>query len=79
MQSSCDRFVTLRGGLVVPLDAFNLALDLERRGARIELADGDRLWVRPRSVLTDADREAIRRWRHHFRAIVSYQVPNDVP
>ena len=64
-------FVVLRGGLTLPVDAVRLALDLERRGLRLA-ADGDSLSVGPRELITDADRNLIRRWKAHLLAIVSY-------
>jgi hypothetical protein len=58
-------------GLTVPLDALRLALDLENRGLHFTL-DGDGILVGPRDRLTDDDRDAIRRWRTHLRALVGY-------
>ena len=77
LSNVADRLVTLRGGLVVPLAALQVAWSLEDRGARFELADDDRILVRPASVLTDEDRQNIQRWRGALRAIVAYEVPDD--
>jgi hypothetical protein len=65
--------VPLKGGLVVPLDALLLAWSLEDRGATFAL-DGDELIVdTPQAaVLTNEDRMAIRRWRAHLIAIITY-------
>ena len=65
-----SKFVTLRGGLTVPLAALQLALDLEGREIHLAL-DGDGLSAGPRERLTDADRSEIRRWKLHLRAIVA--------
>ena len=64
-------FVTLRGGLTLPLDALRLAWALEERGLHMGVLD-DLLTVGPRELLTDADRDLIRRWKPHLLAIVSY-------
>jgi hypothetical protein len=64
-------FVTLRAGLALPLAAVRLALDLEARGLHLGV-NGDMLWVGPRDLLTDDDRELIRRWKPHLLAIVAY-------
>lgn len=34
--------------------------------------DGDMLVIGPRTLLTDRDREQIRRWKLHLMAIVTY-------
>ena len=65
-------FVTLKGGLVVPLPALRLALDLEHRGFRLALDEHQQFVIEPTSTLTEADRAAIRRWRLHLGAIVAY-------
>ncbi len=60
-----DRFVGLRGGLIIAVDACTLLPDLEARGFR---AIGDRekvLIVQPANRLTNADRVHIRRWKWH--------------
>ena len=66
-----SEFVVLRGGLTLPLPALQLAWELETRGLHVE-RDGDRLFVGPRELLTDADRCRIRRWKRHLLAIASY-------
>ena len=68
--SASEQFVVLPG-LTLPLAAVRLALDLENRGMHLIL-DGDGILVGPRDRLTDEDRDAIRRWRLHLRAIVAY-------
>lgn len=64
-----SRYVFLADGLAVPIEPLQLALDLEQRGCSIERV-GDDLFVRPRSLLTDADRDALRRWRWHMLALL---------
>lgn len=68
-------FISLKGGLVLPVDVFELALDLERRG--ISLAtDADHQFIVPIDPrLTEADYAAIARWRHHLGAAVDYRAP----
>jgi hypothetical protein len=70
---SVSDFVTLRGGLTLPLAAVRLAFDLEGRGLHLRLeGGGDVLSVGPGDRLTDADRALIRRWKPHLVAIVGY-------
>ena len=65
-------FVALKGGLVLPLPAMLLALDLERRGFGMSLDAGGQFQIEPAATLTEADVAGIRRWRHHLGAIISY-------
>jgi TubC N-terminal docking domain len=65
-------FVIFRGGLVVPLPAVYLALDLERRGCTMRLDEFQDIVVEPHSALTDADWPAIHRWRRQLAAILGY-------
>jgi hypothetical protein len=65
-------FVTLRGGLTVPLPAFLLALDLERRGFTLSLDASEQAVIAPTMALTDIDLIAVGRWRLHMGAIVGY-------
>jgi hypothetical protein len=69
--SSSD-FVALRGGLTLPLPAVELAIDLERRGLQLRVEKGDVLCVGPRDRLTDEDRAALRRWKAHVLALLTY-------
>ena len=72
--SGCEfvsEFVTLRGGLIVPLPAVQLALNLEARGLHLR-PDGDALLIGPRELLTDEDREAVRHWKPHLLALLAY-------
>lgn len=64
-------FVVLKGGLTVPLDAVRFALDLESRGGQL-VAEGDDILIGPSSLITDEDRQAVRRWRRHLHAILAY-------
>jgi hypothetical protein len=68
-------FVTLKGGLTIPVPALRLAIDLEARG--IPLAtDADRRFVVPKDQrLTADDLVNIQRWRGHLGAIVDYRAP----
>ena len=64
--------VSLKGGLVVPVPALRLALDLEGRGFRMGLDEHRQFVIEPTSTLTEADLVAIARWRLHLGAIVTY-------
>jgi hypothetical protein len=68
-------YVDLKGGLVVPRPALELALDLEER--RIPLAtDADHRFIMPADPrLTAADRAAIARWHPYLGAIIEYEAP----
>ena len=70
---SLPDFVTLKGGLTLPLPAVELALDLERRGIRLWTEDGEVLFVGPPKQLTDDDRVALRRWKPHVLALLAYE------
>lgn len=72
MSKDSDAYVTLRNGLTVPVEALRLAWALEDRGATLAVAGEDTLLVKPRGLLTDADREAIRRWKLHLLALALY-------
>jgi hypothetical protein len=67
--SASDRYVTLRGGLTVPLEPVLLVLDLEARGLTLR-RDGDDLVIQPRAQLTDTDRAKLRRWKPHVLALI---------
>ena len=58
---------------VVPhnLAAVRFALDWEARGGEL-LTDGHGILLGPKALITDDDRQAVRRWRQHLRAIASY-------
>jgi hypothetical protein len=59
----------------LPVEAIELALDLERRGIPLA-ADADHQFVVPNDPrLNEADYAAIARWRHHLGAVVDYRAP----
>ena len=68
-------FVTLKGGLVLPLPAVLLALDLERRGFRLSLDAEDHIVIDPQAAFTEIDVIAIDHWRLHLAALLSYECP----
>jgi hypothetical protein len=77
MLASAD-LVSLRGGLVVPRPALELALDLEARGFRLSLDCYQQFQIEPGSAsdaLTSAERNGIARWRSHLAALVGYEPP----
>jgi hypothetical protein len=70
--SPVTQFVSLKGGLVLPVPAIALAIDLERRGFRLWLDRNQQFHIEPAPALTDLDRAGIRRWHWHLGAIVAY-------
>jgi hypothetical protein len=66
----------LKAGLVVPLEALQLAWSLEDRGATFAVEGGKLVVEAPAAVVTNADRAAIKRWRAHLIAIVAYRPPH---
>ena len=78
-ESESDRgtveFVTLRGGLVLPVPALKLVLDFERRDFQMGLDACEQFVIEPTAALTDVDRVGIHRWRLHLAAIVRYECP----
>ena len=69
------KFVTLNGGLTVPVPALQLALDLEARGIPLSTDAHHQFVVPTDDRLTTDDRVAIRRWHRHLGAIVAYRPP----
>lgn len=68
-------FVSLKGGLVLPLPAVLFALDLERRGFRLSLDADEHIIIDPMAALTEIDVIAIDRWHLHVAALLSYECP----
>lgn len=66
--NACD-FITI-GPLTIPREALHAVLDAERRGVQLE-ADGDSIVVNPPGILTDEERNALRRWRWHVLALLA--------
>ena len=72
-----EHLVSLLGGLTVPAEAYNLALELEKRGLALRV-EGDRLRVSGpdgKPDLSEADTTAIRRWKPHLIALAEYRAP----
>ena len=67
-----SELVTLRGGLVVPVEALRILWLLEARDFDVRLADDGALLVTPGSKLTAADRRAIAQHRDALRDLVAY-------
>ncbi len=71
-------YVELLGGLTVPADAYRLLFALEDRGFTLK-PEGDRLRVTPtgdpKPTLTEAETQAIRKWKPHLIALLTYQPP----
>ena len=62
----------LRNGVAVPWPAAQLALALEDRGFTMGLDEQGQFTIEPMPDLTDADREAIERWRSELAVILAY-------
>lgn len=79
MASNSRRYVSLRGGLVLPEEALRLALDLERRGWALTATDYGTIKLDPADPeaqpLTDDDLDNLRRWKMHLLAIAVYEPP----
>lgn len=72
-------FITLRGGLTLPVDVAMLGLDLEARGvALVTDADHQLVLDLSDSRLTDFEHAAIARWGRHLAALVEYTAPEVV-
>jgi hypothetical protein len=67
----------LRGGLVLPVEPVQLAIDLEERGFSLTREESDTLSVQPWERLTPEDCAHIRRWKWHLLSIVDY-VPETI-
>jgi hypothetical protein len=70
--STASDFVTLAGGLSVPLNALQTLWAFEDRGLTVRLAADGALLVGPRDRLTPADREAILAYRDQLVSLVRY-------
>jgi hypothetical protein len=70
------QFVTVTGGLTLPLPAITLAVDLEFRGIVLAVDQAHELVVPDDPRLTAADRAAIHRWRRHLVAILLTSCPD---
>ena len=66
------------GGLTVPVDAYNLILELERRDLILSQV-GDTLRIQgPKGTkpeLSAADVERIKRYKHHLLVLLAYRAP----
>jgi len=69
-----QRFVPLRGGFVVPVEALALANSLEQRGATLFVNGADLIVDAPEELLIDSDAQ-IHRWKRHLIAIATYRAP----
>jgi hypothetical protein len=76
LAASADRFVTLQGGMVVPVEPYLLLIDLEHRGFKFRLAEDGCPEVGPFDRLTDQDRALLRRWADHVAMLLRY-TPDD--
>lgn len=74
MTTTASELLSLRGGLVVSVDALRMLWDLEDRGFDVKLGDGRRykLLVGPSDRLTARDREVIHTYRDDLAELVRY-------
>ena len=72
--TTASELVTLKGGLVVSVDALRMLWDLEGRGFDVKLGDGRRfkVLVGPFDRLTPADKAAIHTHRDALAELVGY-------
>lgn len=70
--SPVSELVSLRSGLVVPVEALRILWLLEERDFDLQLSDDGVLLVAPASKLTTDDRRTIRRHRDDLRQLVRY-------
>jgi hypothetical protein len=68
-------FVTLKGGVTIPVPALRLALDLEARGIPLATNADHRFVVPNDGRLTADDLVNMQRWRAHLGAIVDSRAP----
>jgi hypothetical protein len=73
MMADSDRFREVNG-LTVPREPWDLLLELETCGFRLQ-PDGSDLRITPFSQLRDEDVRRIRRWKLHLLAILSQESP----
>ena len=66
-----NRFVVLKGGMVIPAPAYVLLLDLETRGFTLAM-DGSTLVVSPPDQLTREDCSRLRRWKWFIAMLMDY-------
>lgn len=74
-----SRFVSLRGGYIIPTVALRLAWALEDEGFTFKLADDGALLVAPFEKLTTEHRESLRHWKRHICALVAYASATATP
>ncbi len=74
ISTTASELVTLKGGLVVSLDALRMLWDLEDRGFDVKVGDGRRykVLVGPFDRLTTADKVAIHTHRDALAELVRY-------
>ena len=70
-----SEFVFLQHGLVIPVEAVEAALRIERAGHRLSI-DGPDLLVEPSGQVDPRDLEQFRRWKPHVRMLLAY-TPSD--
>ena len=67
-----SRYITLRSGCTLPLEAVRFALDLEVRGLTLTVDRGDVVVSGPVDRITAEDRVAIQQFKPALAAIVDY-------
>jgi len=67
-------FITLKGGLTVPVPAFDLFTELDLKGLSMSCEGGKLLISKAGEVpdLTTEDRECIKTYKAHLLALVAY-------
>ena len=72
--SNDGALVMLGAGNVAPLEAIELLWRLEGRGLSVEM-EGARLAIGPRHLISDHDRQEIRRLSGHLQTLVTSRAP----
>jgi len=67
-----SELVTLKGGVVMPVEIIRLLIDLENRGAEFHLEPGGHFRVVPATLLTPDDTHFIREHRDLVRDAIIY-------
>ena len=71
---AASEYVTLRDGPCVPLAPMLLVLQLEERGVHMQ-RDGEDVYVKPWSRVTEQERAELKRWKAHILALLDYEAP----
>ena len=60
-------------GLTVPYAPWALLLSLEERGVRVELTERQTIRISPIELLTEEEKNTVRRYREHLICLLQYE------